>query len=35
MLADLESGDWEFILAVLKREFGRRDNKFTKVVKLK
>ena len=35
MLADLELEDWEFISAVLKREFGRKDDEFSKVVELK
>lgn len=40
MLADLESEDWEFLsaeelLAVLEKEFGRRDNKSVKVVEFR
>ena len=40
MLADLKSGNWEFLsaeelLAVLKKEFGKKDNKSVKVVKFR
>jgi len=40
MLADLKSENWEFLsaeelLAVLKKEFGKKDNKSVKVVKFR